>query len=329
MVCFKNRPQPLQQKMGDLPVTRVSPVRPFYVCGTDFAGPFLVRDGKLRNRVIIKSYMCIFICFTTKAVHIEIVSDLTSDSFLNCFKRFISRRGLCKKIYSDNGKNYVGAHNQIKDFLISLNKDESFHSFCSQNNTSWHFIPAMSPHQGGLWEAAIKSAKYHATRIIGNQNLTFEELGTIFAQIEAVLNSRPLTELSSEPNDLNPLTPGHFLIGSPLTMLPESDVREFPDNRLRRYQLLTKMFQHFWTRWKTDYIHSLQQRTKWKSTASNLKIGTLVMLKDDHTPPLFWKLGRVVELHPGEDNLVHVVSVKTNNGVFKRTVQKLCPLPQE
>lgn len=238
--------------MGDLPFDRVNrPIRPFYICGTDFAEPFLIKDGKLRNRAIIKSYMCIFVCFATKAVHIEVVSDLSAESFLNAFKRFISRRGLCKRVYSDNGTNYVGASNKIKEvfeLISNIEKNEKFSRFCIDNKIEWLFIPSKSPHQGGIWKSAIKSAKFHAHRIIGNYHLTFEELSTNFSQIEAVLNSRPLTELSPDPSDFTPLTPGHFLIGAPLTALPELDIQEVSDNRLPKYKLIQKMYQHFWSR---------------------------------------------------------------------------------
>lgn len=228
--------------MGDLPASRVKPYRPFDVCGTDFAGPFQIKDGKLRNRAIIKAYICIFVCFSTKAVHIEVISDSTSRAFLNCFKRFISRRGLCSHIYSDNGKTYVGANNyimEVHDLLLRANNDPEVQCFLNENTI---------PHHGGIWESAVKSAKYHAMRIIGKTILTFEELTTLFTQIEAILNSRPLTELSSNPADLEPLSPGHFLIGSPLNALPETDLRDVPDNRLPKYELLRKLQQHFWAR---------------------------------------------------------------------------------
>lgn len=123
LVCYKAKPITSNQKMGDLPVDRVSQNRPFYVCGIDFAGSSNIKDGKLENWAIIKAYMCIFICLSTKAVHIETVSNFSSNSFLNCLKRFISRRGLCKRIYSDNESNYLGGVWKIKlnGYLFLLN----------------------------------------------------------------------------------------------------------------------------------------------------------------------------------------------------------------
>lgn len=330
--CFRVRPIALNQKMSSLPKDRVTPLRPFYICGIDFAGPFNVKDGKLRNRAIIKGYMCLFVCFSTKAVHIELVSDLSTDSFLDCLKRFVSRRGLCKRIYSDNGTNFVGACNELKrvlDHLTSVYNDKIVYNYCLQNGIEWKFISARSPHQGGLWESAIKSAKYHVHRIIGNRNLTFESLSTIFAQVEAVLNSRPITPLSCDPNDLQALTPGHFIIGDALNALPQADVKDVPSNRLKHHHLLQQVVQHLWKRWSSEYLTTLQQRSKWYSSSKNVKVGSMVILKDETRLPLHWKLGRIVAVHPGGDGLVRVVSVKTLNGVVQRAIQKICLLPMD
>lgn len=320
LVCFRVKPINIERLMGDLPRDRVTPNRPFYVTGVDFAGPFLIKDGKLRNRVIIKAYLCLFICFTTKAVHLETVSDLSSNAFLCALKRFISRRGICKTIFSDNGSNFVGANN-----LINGSK---FENFLLENHIEWKFIPPYSPHQGGLWEAAIKIAKYHLKRVMGETHLTFEDLATLFCQIESIMNSRPITPLSLDPNDFSALTPGHFLIGSPLLALPESDLNEVPTNRLKHYERLQQIIQHFWQRWSREYLLSLQTRSKWQVQGGTpLNVGDLVILVDEKTAPQSWRLGRVTELHPGNDNIVRVASIQTANGHVRRAVQKLCKLP--
>ncbi|XP_071056121.1 uncharacterized protein [Onthophagus taurus] len=329
IVCFRTKPVSPSYLMGDLPRDRTSAIRPFYVVGIDFAGPFNSKDGKLRNRTIIKSYVCLFVCFATKAVHIEVVSDLSTDSFLNAFKRFVSRRGLCKRVYTDNATNFVGAKNYLNELkkVIDYNNDK-LERFCLRNNIDWQFIPARSPHFGGLWESAIKSAKSHFIRIIGCNVLTFEELTTIFTQIEAILNSRPLTPLSTHPDDFLALTPGHFLIGEPLNTIPQRDVMDIPFNRLNQFNKLQQMYQHFWRRWSMEYINILQQRGRWsQAVGENVKIGQLILLKEDNTPPLKWRLGRILEVHPGSDNIVRVISVKTTSGVAKRAVKKVCVLP--
>lgn len=158
--------------------------------------------------------------------------------------------------------------------------------------------------------------------------MTYENLCTIVVQIEAILNSRPLTAISEDPNDLTPLTPGHFLIGDRLNAVPQSNLQHLANNRLTHYQLLQQMIQHFWARWSSEYLNQLQQRSKWKvNKTCSLTPGSLVLLKDDNTSPLQWKLERVLHLHPGKDQIVRVVSVKTSAGIIKRAVQKLCLLP--
>lgn len=180
---------------------------------------------------------------------------------------------------------------------------------------------------GGIWEAGIKSIKSHLRRVIGNQYLTFEGLYSVLVQIEAILNSRPLIPLSSDPSDFTALTPAHFLVGRTLTSVPNPDVTHIPTARLSHYQQLQHMVQHFWKRWSTEYISTLQQRTKWKQDVSSISKGTLVLLKEENRPPLKWNLGRIVDLHPGTDDIVRVVSVRTVKGIVRRSLAKVCPLP--
>ncbi|XP_072940687.1 uncharacterized protein [Epargyreus clarus] len=161
---------------------------------------------------------------------------------------------------------------------------------------------------------------------MGNCNLTYEELNTTLIQIEAILNSRPLTALSSDPEDLTPLTPGHFIIGRPLTSLPVEDYNDHSAHRLTRYQRIEQLRQHFWTRWSKEYICELQERVKWRSSKDALKLNSLVVIKEDNLPPLKWKLGRVVRLHPGTDEISRVADIKTSCGVVRRAFSKLCPL---
>lgn len=180
---------------------------------------------------------------------------------------------------------------------------------------------------GGLWEAGVKSCKFHLKRIIGQNLLTFEELATVLVQIEACLNSRPICQLPSTPTDLQPLTPGHFLIGDSLTTLPDRDLQDTPINRLDRWQLIQKIFQDFWRRWSVEYLTSLQGRTKWKIERPNIVIDDIVLIQETNMPPLKWKLGRVTELHKGVDDKVRVVTLKTATGIYKRPITKLCKLP--
>nr|XP_012152412.1 PREDICTED: uncharacterized protein LOC105664083 [Megachile rotundata] len=328
--CFRVRPRDTQCTMGQLPASRVTPARPFMTCGVDYAGPFLTKD-RTRSKISIKAYMCIFVCFVTKAVHIELAPDLSTEAFLNCFRRFIARRGRCKCIVSDNATNFVGARNRFKELEILLNDqrhNNSISEFLLKEGIEWKFIPPQAPHFGGLWESAVKSAKYHIKRIIGEQRLTFEELYTFLTQVESCLNSRPISPLSSDPHDMNPLTPGHFLIGDALCALPDSDLRDVAVNRLDCYQLIQQMFQHFWQRWHKEYLHQMQQRYKWRTTPPQQPIeGMLVIVKEDNSPPLRWCLARVMQTHKGKDGAIRVVTVKTADSTYKRPITKICILP--
>lgn len=247
--CFKTNPRVNVPFMDSLPKSGVNPSPPFFTTGVDYAGPILIKNKKGRGCKLIKSYIVVFVCFSTKAIHLELVGDVTTESFLLALRRFTSRRGLPKHIYSDNGKTFIGARSELRElgkFLMSSSSEISNKSL--HLNIEWKFIPACAPHFGGLWEAGVKSVKYHLKRVAGNAPLTFEDLYTLLVQVEAVLNSRPLTPLSTDPSDPLPLTPAHFLIGRPLNMVPDEDLLEVPTTRLSHHQRIQQLYQHFWTR---------------------------------------------------------------------------------
>lgn len=331
MRCFRSNPKLTNPKMGDLPPSRLKPKRVFDTCGTDYAGPFLVKVHKLKRVQPVKVYICLFVCFTTKAVHIEIVNDLTSDAYIATLTRFVSRRGLPSNIYSDCGSNYIGAASQIKTIIKNLFSDESHISniscFSNENSIKFHFSPAKAPNFGGLWERAVKSIKYHLRRVIGEQLLTMEEFSTLCCKVEAILNSRPLTALSTDPAEADALTPGHFITGSPLTSLPEPQLPNQPVNRLRRWHMLQSFSQQIWKRWKTEYLHTLQSRSKWTDNVPTLKEGDVVVIHDENSRPLTWNLGRITKLFTGKDGVCRVVQVKTKKGYLTRPASKVSRLP--
>ncbi|XP_075163160.1 uncharacterized protein LOC142235787 [Haematobia irritans] len=292
------------QIMAQLPIERVTISRPFVNTGVDFAGPFDVKSLAGRCCRTTKGYVCIFICFATKAIHLEMTSDLTTSCFLAAFSRFISRRGCPNKVYSDNGRNFLGAARELernfKQHIITL-KDNVVSHYGHQN-LSWHFIPASAPHMGGLWEAGVKSFKSHLKKTAGQIRYTFEEFCTLLASIEACLNSRPLCSMSNNIEDLSPLTPAHFLIGSTLLSPAEPEEISLNYSLLSRWRKVKAMNQEFCRRWKTEYLHELQKRNKWKPPQKDVQPNDLVIIHKDFTCPTEWQLGRVIETVRGSDD---------------------------
>ena len=304
--CCRANPPPVDYVLGDLPAARITESRPFTNVGIDYCGPFYIKERKDRNRLKIKVYVAIFVCLAVKAVHLELVTDLTSEAFIAARRRFIARRGFCVTIYSDNGANFVGANNELRELRNLLQSDDhkvKVQSFLADRRIEWHFIPPNSPHFGGLWEAAVKSFKRNFRRVAGNELLTFENLNTLIIEIESIFDSRPLTPISSDPNDLLVLTPGHFLIGDALTSFRERDFRDTPSNRLSSWQHIQRVKQHFWRRWHREYLNERNIRNKWSKGSHDIREGTVVVLREDNVPSMQWPLGRVIKVHPGVDFL--------------------------
>ncbi|XP_015125115.1 uncharacterized protein LOC107046906 [Diachasma alloeum] len=329
--CLRARPPIPQYTMGSLPATRVNATtHPFVHVGVDYCGPFYIKETKLRNRKAVKIYVAVFVCLTVKAIHLEVVSDLTTEAFIGALRRFIGRRGRPILIQSDNGTNFVGANSEMKNIVAELQTPKSQYKITSElsaKGINWRFSPPQSPHFGGIWEAAVKSFKHHLRRVMGSQLLTLEKFSTLTVEIEAILNSRPLCPLSTDPNDLTALTPGHFLIGKELISLPEHHLQDINTNRLSSWQHIQKMRQDFWKRWYKEYLNELNIKKKWTSGEHDITMGSMVLLRDDNLPSMEWKLGRVVEIHPGRDDHIRVVSVKTKSGILKRCIKKLVSLP--
>lgn len=326
--CVRYQSKPIAPLMADLPSQRVNVLHPFQSVGIDFAGPFSLKTTVIRNAKVVKAYMCIFICTSTKAVHLECVSDLTTDSFLAAFDRFVSRRGLPAHIYSDNGTNFVGAAAslaEIQDFLQRSHPE--IHNYCTERFIEWHFNPPSAPNFGGLWEAAVKSTKFHLHRVLNKRVLTFEEFSTLLTRIEAVLNSRPLFEPSPDPNEsLITLTPGHFLVGRPLVQAPDRTYA--PQLGLKsRWILIRQLLQNFWHIWSKHYLHTIIQRNKWHHSREPFAVGQIVLAYGVDTSPSEWPLGIITQVHPGHDGIVRVVTLRTAYGTYKRPVNKLIHVP--
>lgn len=269
--CYRQRGQTMNQIMGELPENRITSARPFIKSGVDYCGPFVLKTFRGRgNHKTYKGYIAVFVCLSTKAVHLEVVTDLTTEAFMAAFRRFISRRGKCLQIYSDNSSNFVGASGELlrlNNFLQSQSTQQKLADSASIMETDWHFIPPGSPHFGGLWEAAVKSTKFHLKRVIGSTSLTYEEMTTLLTQIEACLNSRPLCAITDDPSDLEPLTPGHFLVGESLLVIPEPDLSDVP---LNRWQLIQRQTQNYVGIWNISINYNNAQNGV--QSSQNLRI---------------------------------------------------------
>jgi len=328
VTCVRWRAAAATQRMSDLPGPRVSPARLFLHSGVDYAGPVFLRTTPGRGRRAVKAFLVIFVCLSTRAVHLDVASNYTSDVFLAAFRRFVSRRGMCAELYSDCGTNFQGADAELRRLFTASSKEgRHIAEEMASQRVRWRFNPPAAPHFGGLWEAAIKSVKHHLRRVIGMTTLTYEEMTTLLTQIEACLNSRPLSPLTDDPEDLSALTPGHLLIGAAPTAVPELSLLDAATPRLSRWQSLQQMRDQFWSCWKTEYLLRLIQRSKWKGTTATYAPGQLCLILNEITPPTKWPLARITDVHPGDDGLVRVVTVKTATSSFKRPISKLVLLP--
>ncbi|GFX05541.1 uncharacterized protein TNCV_3434451 [Trichonephila clavipes] len=249
-------------------------------------------------------------------------------TFIAWLKRFFGRRGKSSKMFSDNGKTFVGANIELKKLHdLVMAPDETLVSYFNDEHIDWNFIPLRSPNFGGLWESGVKSFKTHLKRVAGSSNLTLEEFITLLAEIEAVLNLRPLSPLSS---DFETLSPGHFLIGRPVTAIVEPQLINVKENRLTRWQRVNWLSQQIWKVWKRNYLNNLQERSKWRFSKNNVEIGTLVLIKNESFPGTKWPTGRILEVFYGNDNKIRVVNLKLPDGkIIKRNVTDICILPIE
>lgn len=331
-ICFRHKPRNECPQMADLPACRVQEsIKPFHHTGIDYAGPMYILPHRRRGVHSQKAYICLFVCLVTKAVHIELASDLSTESFLNAMKRFIARRGPIGTCYSDCGSNFIGSKSYLDEMYNLIHSEEYRDKFANElrdKRIEWKFNPPSAPHFGGIWEGNIRSVKMHLNKVVGNRLLTFEEMLTVLAQVECILNSRPLSVMSSDPSEPLALTPAHFLTLTPLKSLPSEALPE-DINLNRRKRIVDNIVQSFWRRWKLEYLNTLQGRYKWTKNSNPISKDTVVLLKSDNSAPLDWPLGIIEDVFPGKDGVIRVVNVRTKSGTYRRPVVKIFPLPTQ
>ncbi|XP_052863819.1 uncharacterized protein LOC128270459 [Anopheles cruzii] len=217
------------------------------------------------------------------------------------------------------------------EYVQQSNSDDLYlslvHPQSKAAGLTWHLVPPRAPHFGGLWEAAVKTAKKHLYRQLGSARLTFEGYCTVLCQIEAVMNSRPLLPMSSDPNDLAALTPAHFLIGSSLLALPDLNYSSTRPSSLSELQQMQLMVQQFWKHWRNEYLQELQRDTVRAVRNDSIRPGRMAILIDDTLPVTRWPLARITKVHPGKDGIPRVVGIRTARGDLTRPITKICLLP--
>jgi len=329
VLCKKRRSPPVAPLMAPLPDFRTSqPLRAFTKVGVDYAGPFLTRQG--RGRVQTKRYVCVFTCMQTRACHLELVYSLDTDGLLMALARFSKRRGTPREIVSDNGSNLVAADKELRTAVESLDSARIASQLASQQIT-WRFNPPAAPHFGGAFETMVKSMKRVLQNVLYRASLTDEELHTTLVQAEALINSRPLTTVSTDAEDLTPLTPQHFLVGHSEMVLPTEESADADDvvHPNRRWKYIQSLLRMTWQRWLHEIVPKLNVRHKWLKEARSVAEGDVLMVMEKGTPRSHWPLGRVTGVHPGRDGTVRVVDIKIRGKIYRRPVHIMIPLETE
>lgn len=286
----------------------------------DYFGPFEVKRG----RGTVKRYGVLFTCLTIRAVHIEVADSLDTSSCINALHRFISRRGQVDIIRSDNGTNLVGADKELKAALQNLDQSE-IEKKMQQKGIRWIFNSPSASHQGGIWERQIGSVHRILCALGEEQCLSDDSLHTLLCEVESIINGRPITTLSDNPHDLEPLTPNHLLL---MKMQPNIPPGVFNKNDLyskRRWRQVQYLANLFWTRWTREYIPLLQERQKWFAQKRNFQAGDVLII-DNTTPRNMWTMGRIMQTLPDSTGLVRRVVLKTKSSTLQRPVNKLCLL---
>ena len=285
--------------MADLPESRVLAEQPpFTSVGVDYFGPFQVRRG----RSLVKRYGVIFTCLAIRAVHLEIAHSLDTDSFLLALRRFIARRGQVREIHSDNGSNFASGERELRDAVLEWNQ-EKIHNSLLQKNIKWSFSPPYGSHFGGIWERCIRTVRKILQALLREQVTDDESLATLMCE-ESIMNSRPITTVSSDPKDNEPLTPNHLLLLKSDVVLPPGLFNKEDSLSRRRWRQVQYLADLFWRRWSKEYLPLLQLRQKWLKPKRNLAVGDVVLVSTEALHRNSWPLGRIVETFPDKRGFV-------------------------
>ena len=335
VVCKKERCLPYAvPPIPPLPAVRVSMTRPFAVVGVDYGGPLLIRKGKERNQEgelnDEKRYFALFTCAATRAIHLDLVPDLSAEAFLRALQRFCAKWSYPSVMLSDNGTNFVAS----AEILQSWERNAAVRQHLNHKGCKWHFIPGRAPWFGGFWERMIGLTKRSLAKALGRSLVTEDVLRTVLSEIEAQINDRPLTTTSDNVDDLQPLTPSMLTLGHRLDSVPVPviDPAEERDPSYNEKKLLTqrqkhaqKTKEHYCTRWYNEYLTELRRAEDDVRKGKLPEVGEVVQIKDEGNR-LLWKIGIIVKLQTSPDGHIRSCSVRTANGVITRPVKTLYPL---
>ncbi|KAL0871044.1 hypothetical protein ABMA27_004850 [Loxostege sticticalis] len=320
--CRMRKTKPVRPITGDLPRARLEAfTRPFSNCGLDYFGPMTVTVGRRHE----KRWGALFTCLTTRAVHIEIVSSLSTDSAIMALRRMGARRGWPQVMYSDNATNFRGADKELREAVTEW--EPSLRDYALTQRIEWLYISPGAPHQGGAWERMIRSVK-SALRVTLNEKAPRDEvLHTLLVEVEHTMNARPLTHVPVSADDPEALTPNHFLVGGshglPITGPCETATK-------KTWRVAQALADEYWRRWLKEYLPELIPRRGARDVnEAAIKPGDLVIVADHTLPRNVWPRGVVTQVHPGPDGGVRNVEVRTKGGVFRRPASRLAVLPME
>ncbi|KAJ8353330.1 hypothetical protein SKAU_G00208970 [Synaphobranchus kaupii] len=313
-----------EQKMAHLPEDRLLPDKPpFTNTGVDYFGPFDVKWGRSTG----KRYGVLFTCLTLRAVHIEVADSLDTDSCINAIRRFVCRRGQVTIMRSDNGTNFVGAKRELREAIQHLDNDKIERAL-QPKGIRWIFNSPAASHQGGVWERQIRTVRRILSSLMKEQAVNDDSIQTIMCEVESIINGRPLTSISDDANDLEPLTPNNLLLLKSQPSMPPGIFSKDDTYTRKRWKQVQYLADLFWTRWTREYLPLLQERQKWSRSRRNLAAGDVVLLVDSSSPRNSWLMGRVVETLPDSSGAVRRAKVKTKTSILERPVNKLCLLEE-
>ena len=331
VVCNKLEGMPYPSTITpDLPSFRTSEDPPFCHTGIDFAGPLYTRDCSGKE----KAYICLFTCCSTRAIHLELTPDLSVNSFLLAFRKFVARRGLPITVISDNVKTFRTSSKEI----LKIARSKEVNDYLSSKRVTWKFIVERAPWWGGFYERLVRSVKRSLKKSIGRSSLTYDQLSAIIVEIEGIINSRPLTYLSDDQYGVSAsLSPSHLINGRRITTISNNEYFEI----VSTHQSLTRRLKHhrhllnqFANQWRKDYLLNLRENHQLKvrkGGQSVIKRGDVVVLKSDNSKRLFWRLAVVDELLKGADGHVRaaIVRVSVPQGgtkLLRRSIKHLFPI---